>query len=169
MIPKCIHFWKGQIKYFYFGLESHSFSLTHLLQHYCGYWNHAFLLCEHLGCIMQIFPHCDIDMWGRVWMCRFREAWQSLNFDKEYLFGFETLVFATSGILSLHNQLVTLQSRILQSDTEYRYRLWSGHFLRIGYRSDETDPNPMLCIYYSVLLLLSPTKIVPTLKHHKAP
>ncbi len=31
----------------------------------------------------------------------------SLNFDKEYLFGFETLVFATSGILSLHNQLVT--------------------------------------------------------------
>ncbi len=21
-------------------------------------------LCEHLGCIMQIFPHRDIDMWG---------------------------------------------------------------------------------------------------------
>ncbi len=33
----------------------------------------------------------------------------SLNFDKEYLFGFETLVFATSGILSMHKQLVTLQ------------------------------------------------------------
>ncbi len=42
-------------------------------------------------------------------MSRFRGAWQSLNFDKEYLFGFETLVFATSGILSMHNQLVTLQ------------------------------------------------------------
>ncbi len=42
-------------------------------------------------------------------MRRFKVAWQSLNFDKEYLFGFETLVFATSGILSLHNQLVTLQ------------------------------------------------------------
>ncbi len=42
-------------------------------------------------------------------MRRFRGAWQSLNFDKEYLFGFETLVFATSGILSMHNQLVTLQ------------------------------------------------------------
>ncbi len=28
-------------------------------------------------------------------------AWQSLNFDKEYLFGFETLVFTTSGILSM--------------------------------------------------------------------
>ncbi len=42
-------------------------------------------------------------------MSRFRGAWQSLNFDIEYLFGFETLVFATSGILSTHNQLVTLQ------------------------------------------------------------
>ncbi len=41
-------------------------------------------------------------------MSCFRGAWQSLNFDKEYLFGFETLVFATSGILSMHNQLVTL-------------------------------------------------------------
>uniref|UniRef100_A0A673KC28 Autophagy-related protein 2 homolog B-like n=1 Tax=Sinocyclocheilus rhinocerous TaxID=307959 RepID=A0A673KC28_9TELE len=29
------------------------------------------------------------------------QLWQSLNFDKEYLFGFETLVFATSGILSI--------------------------------------------------------------------
>ncbi len=35
-------------------------------------------------------------------MSRFRGAWTSLNFDKEYLFGFETLVFATSGILSMH-------------------------------------------------------------------
>ncbi len=33
----------------------------------------------------------------------------SLNFYKEYLFGFETLVFATLGISSMHNQLVTLQ------------------------------------------------------------
>ncbi len=33
----------------------------------------------------------------------------SLNFDKEYLFGFETLVFATSGIFYTHNQLVTHQ------------------------------------------------------------
>ncbi len=38
---------------------------------------------------MQIFPHSDVDMW-------------SLNFCKEYLFGFETLVFATLGILSMH-------------------------------------------------------------------
>ncbi len=42
-------------------------------------------------------------------MSRFRGAWTSLNFDKEYLFGFENSVFATSGILSMHNQLVTLQ------------------------------------------------------------
>ncbi len=46
---------------------------------------------------------------GRVWMSRFRGAWSSLKFNKEYLFGFETLVFATSGILSMHKQLVTLQ------------------------------------------------------------
>ncbi len=50
-------------------------------------------LPEHLGCIMQIFPHRDVDMWGRVLMSCFREAWQNLNFDKEYLFGFKTLVF----------------------------------------------------------------------------
>ncbi len=58
---------------------------------------------------MQIFPHCDVDMWGRVKMSHFRRAWTSLKFYKEYLFGFETLVFATSGILSMHKQLVTLQ------------------------------------------------------------
>ncbi len=43
----------------------------------------------------------DVDM--------FQGVWSSLNFDKEYLFGFETLVFSTSGILSMHKQLVTLQ------------------------------------------------------------
>ncbi len=59
--------------------------------------------------LMQIFLHPDIDMWRRVLMSRFRGAWQSLNFDKEYLLGFEILVFATSGILSMHKQLVTLQ------------------------------------------------------------
>ncbi len=29
----------------------------------------------------------------------------SLNFDKEYLFGFETLVFAASRILFMHNHV----------------------------------------------------------------
>ncbi len=38
-------------------------------------------------------------------MSCFRGAWQSLYFYKEYLFGFETLVFATLHILSKHNQL----------------------------------------------------------------
>ncbi len=66
-------------------------------------------LREHLGGITQIFPHCDVDTWGRICLSRFRGAWTSLNFYKEYLFGFETLVFATSGILSMHEQLVTLQ------------------------------------------------------------
>ncbi len=65
-------------------------------------------LHEHLGSITQIFPHHDVDMWGRVWM-EGRKVWTSLNFYKEYLFGFETLVFATLGISSMHEQLVTLQ------------------------------------------------------------
>ncbi len=36
-------------------------------------------------------------------------AWTSLNFNKEYLLGFETLGFASLGISSMHEQLVTLQ------------------------------------------------------------
>ena len=51
---------------------------------------------------MQIFPHTDVEMWGCVRTSRFRGAWQSLNFDKEYLFGFETLVFATLQIFFIH-------------------------------------------------------------------
>ncbi len=51
---------------------------------------------------MQIFPHRDIDTWGRVWMSCFRKVWKILNFYKEYLFGFETLIFATLQILSVH-------------------------------------------------------------------
>ncbi len=39
-----------------------------------------------------------------------------------------------------------------QSNTLDRYRLRSGHFLRIGHQSDETDPNPMLCVYYCVVV-----------------
>ncbi len=41
-------------------------------------------------------------------MSRFRGAWQSLNFYKECLFGFETLVFATSGILSMQLDVLEL-------------------------------------------------------------
>lgn len=57
-------------------------------------------LCEHFGGVMQIFPRCGINMWGRVRTSRFR---LTVNFYKEYLFGFETLVFAT------YQELVTLQ------------------------------------------------------------
>ncbi len=32
-------------------------------------------------------------------------TYSTFNFDKEYLYGYETLVFATSGILSMHNNL----------------------------------------------------------------
>ncbi len=51
-----------------------------------------------------------------------------------------------------------------RSDTQDRYRLRSGHFLRIGYRRDETDPNPILCVYYCVIV-----KPHESTKHYKAP
>lgn len=61
-------------------------------------------LREHFGGIMQIFPHCDINMWGRVRTSRFRFLAIFLKkIYEEYLFGFETLVFAT------YQELVTLQ------------------------------------------------------------
>ncbi len=45
-------------------------------------------------------------------MSRFRG--QSFNFDKEYLFGFETLVCATSVILSMNNQLHSKEKEKLE-------------------------------------------------------
>ncbi len=62
----------------------------------------------------------------------FQGAWTSLNFDKEYLFGFETLVFATLRILSMHKQLVTLQrerntwNRIIWPPVFPTHRLYLG-------------------------------------------
>ncbi len=109
MIPNCIYFLKAN-KVICFHIETHSVSLTWLHQHLLRLLKPRLLsLLEHLGGIMQIFPHRDVDMWRRVWMRHVRGVWMSLNFYKEYLFGFETLVFATLGILSMHNQLVTLQ------------------------------------------------------------
>ncbi len=61
------------------------------------------------GQCFAIFPHSDVDMWGRVKMSRFRKVWQSLNSYKEYLFGFETLVFATLHRLYMHKQRLTVQ------------------------------------------------------------
>jgi len=84
---------EGQIKCFC--IETHSVSLTPTaVTETTPYAN---------------FPHRDIDTWGVFKRAVLGGAWTSLNFDKEYLFGFEALVFVTSEILSMHNQLVTLQ------------------------------------------------------------
>ncbi len=45
-------------------------------------------------------------------MSHFRGTWQSLNFYKEYLFGFETLVFATSEILSAQSACNTPKRKL---------------------------------------------------------
>ncbi len=101
---------EGQIKCFCFCLEIHSVSLSCCFNTTAVTETTPSFFAWTFGRIMQAFPHRDVDMWGRVSMSHFRGLWQSLNVDKEYLFGFETLVFATSGILSIHNQLVTLAS-----------------------------------------------------------
>ncbi len=77
------------------------------------YWN-----------LTQIIPHRDVDVGG----C-FRRAWTSLNFDKQYLFVFETLVFATSGILSTHHQRVTPQRERKREISSYDpFKIKKLHF-----------------------------------------
>ncbi len=53
----------------------------------------------HLGGVMQIFPHCDVDVWGVFEWAVLGGIGRVLTLIKN-IFGFETLVFATSGILS---------------------------------------------------------------------
>ncbi len=57
---------------------------------------------------MKISPRRDVDLWS-VFTRAVLVVWSSHNFDKEYLFGYETLVFVTSRIVSMHDQPVTLQ------------------------------------------------------------
>ncbi len=56
MIPN-IYFRKGQRKCFCFRIETHSFSLTRLHQHYCSYWNQAFFLCMNIWAALRKYFH----------------------------------------------------------------------------------------------------------------
>ncbi len=103
---------EAQTKYVRFHNEKHNVSTTWRLrqqQYYSENNSSAFFLCVYIWAVLCKSSHTLTDMRGHVWMSCFRRAWLSLNFYKEYLFGFETLVFATSGILSMHKQLVALQ------------------------------------------------------------
>ncbi len=60
----------------------------------------------------------------------------------------------------------SLELGVRRSDIRYRYRSDTGIFCRIGYRSDEADPNPILCVYYCVIV--KPHKSHKhIIKHHK--
>ncbi len=66
-------------------------------------------LAEYLKRVMEMLrPHRIVICGGVFEWAVLGGAWQSLNFDKENIFGFETLIFATVQILSMHKQIVTL-------------------------------------------------------------
>ncbi len=66
-------------------------------------------------------------------MSRFRRAWTSLSFYKEYLFGFETLVFATLGILSMQRTACNTPKR--------KENLKSHHMTPLNGSSDAHFPQ----------------------------
>ncbi len=77
--------------------------MTWQQQYYSENKSYSLFLC--VKSVLPIFQHSDVDMWGRVWITCIRKVWTSLNFYKEYLFGFETLVFVTFRILYMHLKL----------------------------------------------------------------
>ncbi len=110
-------------------------------------------LCrQHLGGVMHIFQHIDVDLWGRVWMRHFGKAWMSLNFYKEYLFGFETLIFVTLWILYLHKQRVILQR---QKKTWIRiiWPLWYFFAITKQFLQEKWDIRLVLDIRLGSLIL----------------
>ncbi len=59
------------------------FKYEHILtsQYYNENKSPAFFHCVYIWAVLYKSPHRDVDMWGGVWMRRFRRAWTSLNFD----------------------------------------------------------------------------------------
>ncbi len=86
----------GQIKCFCFHLETHSVSLTRLLQHYCGYWNHALFLCMNIWAALCKYFHIGMLTCGGMFQWAVLWAWQSLIFDKVSLCYFRDLIYAQS-------------------------------------------------------------------------
>ncbi len=113
LISSCVLFWKPKQSAFAFTMK-HSVSRTWRRRQQQYYSENKITPSFFAYTFGRCFANLPTQ-WrrhvGRVWMSCFRGAWSSLNFDKEYLFGFETLVFATSGILSMHNQLVNTPKR----------------------------------------------------------
>ncbi len=56
---------EGQIKCFFFLLETQRLPVMTACTNTTAVTETSLLsLHEHLGGVMQIFPHCDVDMWG---------------------------------------------------------------------------------------------------------
>ncbi len=118
-------------------------------------------LLEHLGGITQIFPHRDVDMWGRIWMSRFRGAWTSLNFYKEYLFGFSLcnfrdLIYAQT-VCNTPKRKENWKSHHMTPLTAYRLFSWWNIFQKITFSRQKLHKTVLkvviwwkLCGGYSV-------------------
>ncbi len=78
-----------------------------MLKHYHIYYDTSREILESYILLFVIYQGIMlIDYWKLVKSSHYISP---LNFYEEYLFGFETLVFAVLGISSLNKQFVTLQ------------------------------------------------------------
>ncbi len=121
-------------------------------------------LSEHLGAITHLFPHRDVDMWGRVWMSCFRGVQRSLYFYKESLWvwdfsfcNFRDLIYArtacnTSKIkknLKLHHMTPLIKS------VTWSYCSW--HYVLLNYgvlQFDHIHPAPFKELSHRKLMFI---------------
>ncbi len=81
-------------------------------------------------------------------MSRFSWPWSSLNFYKEYLFGFETLILATLHILYMHKQLVTRAVQLITYDYHAHLVSKAGSVIALNHQhllSDGAAVNTQSC------------------------
>ncbi len=92
----------------------------------------ALFLCVYIWAVLCKSSHSDIDMWGRVWMSRFRRVWTSLKFYKENPFFFFFFYFLKIHekqklkiILTVNNQNIHQRNKCTSYTNLLRNTLWS--------------------------------------------